>query len=62
MAIIPFVSSVFFAISVIFLIISFRDYVKNGRTMTIARRIWLRMALIFAIVGIGLYILRTYLH
>lgn len=57
MPIIPIVSTVFFVISVIFLVVSIRDYMKHGSTMTIARRIWLRMALIFAVVGSGLYLM-----
>lgn len=62
MATIPFVSTVFFAVSAIFLVVSYRDYLKHGSTMTIARKIWLRMALIFALVATGLYVLPRYLH
>ncbi len=62
MWIIPVVSIIFLAISVIFLIASFRDFIKSGKEMTIARRIWLRMALIFALAATGLYILHTYKH
>ena len=56
MQIVSFVSIVFIGISIIFLAVSLRDYLKNVSTMTIARRVWLRMALIFALVGIGLYV------
>jgi len=62
MQIVSFVSIVFIGISIIFLAVSFRDYLKNGNSMTIARRVWLRMALIFALVGIGLYFLHVCLY
>jgi len=62
MQIVSFVSIVFIGISIIFLAVSLRDYLKNGSTMTIARRVWLRMALIFAVVGIGLYFLHVCLN
>ena len=62
MQIVSFVSIVFIGISIIFLAVSLRDYLKNGSTMTIARRVWLRMALIFALVGIGLYFLHVCLN
>ena len=62
MQIVSFVSIVFIGISIIFLAVSFRDYLKNGSAMTIARRVRLRMALIFALVGIGLYFLHVCLN
>lgn len=51
------VGALFFVISLAFLLASLVDRVKQGRTMTSARRVWLRMALIFAIVGTCLFIL-----
>jgi hypothetical protein len=51
---------IFIAIAVVFLGISFRDYLKTEGKLTIARKIWLRMAFIFASVGIGLYLLHTF--
>jgi len=51
---------VFVAIAVVFLGISFRDYLKTEGKLTIARKIWLRMAFIFAGVGIGLYVVHTF--
>ncbi len=45
---------IFIAIAVVFLGISFRDYLKTEGKLTIARKIWIRMAFIFAGVGIGL--------
>ena len=56
------VCAAFLAISIFFLLVSFTDCLKHGSKMTIARRIWLRMALIFALVGIGLYVLHRYQH
>ncbi len=53
---------VFIAISVIFLVVVLRDYLKAEGKMTISRRVWLLMALIFACVGIGLYVLKTFLR
>ena len=51
---------IFIAIAVVFLGISFRDYLKTEGKLTIARKIWLRMAFIFAGVGIGLYLMHTF--
>jgi polyferredoxin len=53
---------VFVALAVVFLGISFRDYLKTEGKLTIARKIWLRMAFIFAGVGIGLYLVHTFLR
>jgi preprotein translocase subunit SecG len=55
------VSVIFLAIAIILLIASFRDYLKSKGEKTIARRIWLRMALIFAAVAVGLYFLNHFL-
>ena len=48
-------SIVFVAIAVIFIGIAFRDYLNGEGKMTTGRKIWLRMAFIFAGVGIGLF-------
>ena len=48
-------SIVFVAIAVIFIGVAFRDYLITEGKMTIARKIWIRMAFIFAAVGIGLF-------
>jgi hypothetical protein len=50
------IAVIFIAISVIFICVAFRDFLKAEGKMTIARRTWIRMALIFAGVGIGIYI------
>jgi hypothetical protein len=62
MQIITFIAILFITISLTFLALSFFNEVKNGSNMTIARRIWLRMALVFAAVGSGLYFLHTFLR
>lgn len=46
---------VFIAIAVIFIGAAFRDYLITEGKMTIARKIWIRIAFIFAAVGIGLF-------
>jgi hypothetical protein len=51
---------IFFAIAVIFIGVAFRNYLNVEGKMTIARKIWLRMAFVFAIVGIGLYFLQLF--
>jgi uncharacterized membrane protein YidH (DUF202 family) len=48
-------SVVFVAIAVIFSAVALRDYLKTENKMTIGRKVWIRMAIIFAAVGIGLY-------
>jgi hypothetical protein len=58
----PFLSIVFIAISVIFLAFSFIDYLKAEGKMTIARKVWLRLALIFSAVGIGLLFFQKFLY
>ena len=56
----PSLSIVFGAIAVIFFGVTFRDYLKAEGKMTIARKIWIRMAFIFAGLGIGIYFVRTF--
>ncbi len=51
---------VFVAIAVVFIGIAFRDYLNAEGKMTIARKIWIRMAFIFAGVGIGLFFAQIY--
>ena len=43
----PSLGIIFIAIAVVFLSISFRDYLKTEGKLTIARKIWIRMAFIF---------------
>ncbi len=62
MSIFPNLGIVFIAIALIFLIVSFRDYLRAEGKMTIARKVWLRIAFIFACVGIGLFLLQTFIR
>jgi membrane protein implicated in regulation of membrane protease activity len=48
------ISLIFFALAVIFLVVSGRDYVRNKGKTNSARQTWLRVSLIFAAVGIVL--------
>ena len=54
-------SIVFVAIAIIFIGVALRDYLKAEGKMTIARKIWIRMAFIFAAVGIGLFMVQNFL-
>ena len=56
----PSLGIVFVAIAVIFLAAALRDYLKAEGKLTIARKISIRMAFIFAVVGIGLYLVHTF--
>ncbi|HZX47843.1 MAG TPA: hypothetical protein VFF47_01340 [Nitrospirota bacterium] len=51
------VGTIFFGISAFFLVVSFRDYLRSKGKKSIARKTWLRLAVIFAAVGIVLYFL-----
>ena len=58
----PAISSVFVALAVIFLGLALRDFLKAEGKLTPLRQTWLRIAFIFAGVGIGLYIMQTLLQ
>ena len=47
---------IFIALSLLFFGLSLRDYFKSKGAKTPARRAWLRVAIIFAIIGILLYL------
>jgi hypothetical protein len=53
---------VFVALAVIFVGIALRDYLKAEGKFSIARKTWLRIAFIFAGVGIGLFFVQTFLR
>ena len=55
-------SVVFVAIAVIFMAVAFRDYLKAEGKVTIARKVWIRMAIIFAAVGIGLFFVQIFIY
>ena len=48
------VASVFIVLAIIFLAVSFRDYLKTTGETNPARQTWLRVGFIFAAVGIVL--------
>ena len=48
---------VFLALAIIFLALAMQDYWKQENKLTPARKTWIRIAMIFSIVSIGLYIL-----
>jgi len=51
---------VFVALAVVFVGIALRDFLKAEGKMTIARKILIRMAFIFAAVGIGLFFFQIF--
>jgi len=57
---IPPLGIVFVALAVVFLGAALRDYLKTEGKLTIARKIWIRMAFIFTGVGIGLYLVQIF--
>jgi len=48
------------ALAVVFLSVTVRDYLKAEGKMTPSRQAWLRVAFIFAGVGIGFYVVQTF--
>ena len=54
-------SIVFVAIAVIFIGVALRDYLITEGKMTVALKIWIRMAFIFTAVGIGLFFVQIFL-
>ncbi len=56
----PYIGIIFLTIALVFVGVALRDYLKTEGKMTIARKIWIRMALIFAGVGIGLFLMQIF--
>ena len=54
------ISIIFVAIAVIFIGVALRDCLITEDKLTIGRKIWIRMAFIFAAVGIGLFIAQLF--
>jgi len=52
---------IFVALAVVFVGIALRDYLREEGKLSIARKTWLRIAFIFAGVGIGLLFVQTFL-
>ena len=61
MQILQSIGILFIGLAVFFLGITLRNYLKVEGNMTIAQRVWLRIALIFAGVGIGLCLIQILL-
>lgn len=55
----PNLGIVFAAIGVIFVAITVRDFLNAEGKLTPSRRTWLRIAIIFACVGLGLYVVQA---
>ncbi len=60
--IMPLIGLLFIALAIFFVILSIVSYAKVGKERAIARTTWLRLALIFAIVGMGLNLLSNFLR
>ena len=54
----PYIGILFLFIALIFVGVALRDYLKTEGKMTIARKIWILIAFIFAGVGGGLFIMQ----
>jgi hypothetical protein len=57
---VPGVTFFFAALAGVFVVLAARDYSREGGTPTPARKTWLRMAVIFSAVAIGLFVWHTY--
>ena len=51
----------FFGLAVIFLAAALRDHLRAEGSRSLARRTWVRIAIIFAVVGICLQFIRLFL-
>jgi hypothetical protein len=51
----------FLGLAVVFFGLSWRDYLREQGRKTISRTVWLRLAFIFAAVGIGLCFLHFFI-
>ena len=56
----PTVSIVFLALAVVFVALAVRDGFKSQGQLTPARKTWIRIAIIFSAVAIGLFVLHTF--
>jgi len=57
----PAVVIVFLALSVVFVALALRDYLKEKGELTPARKTWILISFIFAAVAIGLFVVHTFL-
>jgi hypothetical protein len=61
-AMVPSLGPVFVGLGVIFVAVCLRDYLKTEGKLTPARKTWLTIAAIFAVVGIALFVLQIVLR
>ena len=52
---------IFVALAVVFVGLSLRDVLKASGQLTIVRKVWIRMAFIFAAVAIGLNVVQIFI-
>lgn len=52
---------IFVALAVVFVGLTLRDALKSSGKLNIARKVWIRIALIFTAVGIGLNVIQLVL-
>lgn len=58
----PMVGLLFIALAIFFVVLSVIQYARTGSERAIARRVRLRLAFVFALVGIGLNLLHMFLR
>jgi NO-binding membrane sensor protein with MHYT domain len=57
---VPGAAIVFVALAVVFAVVAVQDFLREEGKLTPARKTWLRMALIFSAVAIGLFAWHTF--
>jgi hypothetical protein len=57
---VPAVAFLFAALSAVFAILAARDFLGHAGRPTPARKTWLRMAVIFSAVAVGLFVWHTF--
>ena len=57
---VPGVVFLFMALAVVFAVLATRDFVREQGRPTPARKTWTRMALIFFVVSVGLFVWHTF--
>jgi len=57
---VPGVAIVLVALGVVFAVLAVQDFLREEGKLTAARKTWLRMALIFSAVSIGLFVWHTF--
>lgn len=58
----PSVGGFFIALAVLFVALTLRDFLNAEAKMTTARRIWLRLAIVFSGIGMAYYLLLAFFH